>query len=70
MEKQTDRYVPSLLSANDDITVVAGARAAHSPLLGDAELPSHGETLLGGDFVAFGFAIDILTNFFLFATLE
>ena len=70
MEKQTDRYVPSLFSANDDLTVVAGARAAHSPLLRDAELPSHGDTLLGGDLVAFGLAIDIVTNLFLLAALE
>ena len=62
--------LPSLLSANDDLTVVAGAGAAHSPLLRDAELPSHGETLQGGGFVAFSYAINILTNFFLLAALE
>ena len=62
--------MPSLLSANDDLAVVAGAWATHFPLLSGTELPSYGETLRGCDLVAFGFAIDILTNLFLLAALE
>lgn len=58
-----------VLSGNDDLTVVAGAGAAHCPLLRDAELPSHGETLRGSDFAALRLAIDNITNFFLLAAL-
>ena len=55
---------------DDERALLAGAGAAHFPLESVAELPSVGAALLGGNFVTFGFATDILTNCPLLATLE
>ena len=55
---------------DDERALLAGAGAAHLPVDGGAELPGVGAALLGGDFVTFGFATDILTNCLLLATLE
>ena len=56
--------------AHDDLTLLAGARAAHGPGQLGAELPGLGATRLGRDIGTCSFAIDILTNLFLLATLE
>ena len=55
---------------DDERALLAGAGAAHSPVVSDAELASVGAALLGGNIVTFGFAIDILTHCPLLATLE
>ena len=61
---------PSLLPPDDDLTLLAGAGAAHGPGQLGAELPGLRATRLGRDIGTCSFAIDILTNLFLLATLE
>ena len=55
---------------DDERALLAGAGAAHSPVVSDAELASVGAALLGGNIVTLGFAIDIFTHCPLLATLE
>ena len=63
-------WTQASLPPDDDLTLLAGAGAAHGPGQLGAELPGLGATRLGRDIGTCSFAIDILTNLFLLATLE